>query len=434
MPHPLKKFFVRTLIVLLGAARLFGKILAAIFRVLSLPLVWLWKLGLRKIVFLCYRLLLRAKIATGTLVAPMRKTLLALFAHRYVVHGAMVLVVLFVATKNLYARESELGQNSKNALLYSLNLFPTDEEFDESAGTDEGVLNEPFDLLGSASGTDQILTYDKSGVLSPVHGGAPEEERIMISKPEKYVVQSGDTISGIAQKYGVSINTLLWANSMTARSLIRIGQELTVLPVTGVLHTVKKGETIGAIAKRYGSDTDKILQANRVASADEIKVGDQLIVPDGKPPAPPPAPVTSRIGSAINALRSPSEAPPGKAAIAGQLVWPTDSKRINQYFKWRHAGLDINGKLDNAVYAVDDGIVTSSGWNKSGYGNMILIDHGNGVITRYAHHSKLFVKAGDQVTKGQTIGMVGSTGRSTGPHLHFEIYVNGKRRNPLEFY
>ncbi len=115
-------------------------------------------------------------------------------------------------------------------------------------------------------------------------------------------------------------------------------------------------------------------------------------------------------------------------------MWPTNQKRINQYYKWRHTGLDINGTLKDATYAVDAGIVTFSGWNKSGYGNMILVDHGNGMVTRYAHHSKMYVKAGDQVTKGQTIGMVGSTGRSTGPHLHFEIYMNGKRVNPLEYY
>jgi murein DD-endopeptidase MepM/ murein hydrolase activator NlpD len=150
------------------------------------------------------------------------------------------------------------------------------------------------------------------------------------------------------------------------------------------------------------------------------------------PPAPKPP---SRLGNVAEVFRPPTEAPPSATtAEIGELVWPTDQKRINQYYKWNHPGLDINGRLDNAVYAVDAGIVTFAGWNKGGYGNMILIDHGNGTVTRYAHHSKHYVKAGDQVTKGQTIAMIGSTGRSTGPHLHFELYVNGKRANPLEYF
>jgi murein DD-endopeptidase MepM/ murein hydrolase activator NlpD len=199
----------------------------------------------------------------------------------------------------------------------------------------------------------------------------------------------------------------------------------------------RNAKSLGVIAKKYGSEVDKILAANRVSSPSQIQIGEELVIPEGRPPvvarAPAPA-APPRLGDVRDVFKPPAEAPPSQAAEGVDLVWPTDQKRINQYFKVRHAGLDINGSLSNATYAVDAGIITYSGWNSGGYGNMILIDHGNGMVTRYAHHSKLYVKVGDQVLKGQTIGMVGSTGRSTGPHLHFEIYVNGKRVNPLTYY
>jgi murein DD-endopeptidase MepM/ murein hydrolase activator NlpD len=142
------------------------------------------------------------------------------------------------------------------------------------------------------------------------------------------------------------------------------------------------------------------------------------------------------LGNFKNVFKSPSEAPESNAQISGSynLAWPTDQHRINQYFHSGHPGVDINGNTHDNLYAVDDGIVTTSGWNRGGYGNMILIDHGNGMITRYGHASVLFVHAGDQVVKGQVIGIVGTTGHSTGPHLHFEIYLNGRRKNPLGFY
>jgi murein DD-endopeptidase MepM/ murein hydrolase activator NlpD len=434
MPQPIKKYFVKLLLVLLAVAKAAFKALRFFLKIILSPFVLTWRYGLRIVVFMAYRLFLRLKIATGTMVAPLRQTFLATFGHRYVVHVMMALIVAFVSAGNIHARELDLDQKSKQAMIYELipaeDALGTDEAFSDDEEYD--FLNSDPSSFVSASSTDMIFTYDQSGVAIPwTSPGIAETPKILISKPEKYVVEQGDTLSGIAKKYGISINTILWANDMTARTLLRVGQELTVLPVSGILHKVKKGETIGAIAKKYGTDLEKILAANRVASAEQIQIGELLVVPDGKPPSVPVAP--RPVGQPQDPYRPPAEAPPSMIAEGLDLVWPTDQKRINQYFKWRHAGIDINGSLSNAIYAVDAGIVTTSGWNKSGYGNMILIDHGNGVITRYGHASKLYVKAGDQVLKGQTIAMIGSTGRSTGPHLHFEIYVNSKRRNPLEY-
>ncbi len=455
MPTPLKRYFVKFLLFLLALAKALGRILWVFLKAVSIPFVFLWKTFFRRLVFFLYRSLLRLKISATTFLPPVRRTFFAIFGHRYVVHAAVALIAVFVATSNLYAHgaSTDAGQEVKQAMFFDLFNVASDEYVspDSSDVNAESQLNNIPD--GAATATRQVAvaepatlpptSYDQSGVVVPgVLGGTDQilpdqEEHIAISKPSVYEVQQGDTVSTIAQKYGVSVNTVLWANDLTARSVLRLGQKLTILPVTGVLHTVKRGETLGAIAKQYGSDVDKILAANHVSSPSQIQIGEELVIPDGKPPVvvrtqTPVAP--PRLGDVRNVFKSPAEAPPSQSAVGADLVWPTDQKRINQYFKVKHPGLDINGNLSNATYAADAGIVTFAGWNSGGYGNMILIDHGNGMITRYAHHSKLYVKVGDQVTKGQTIGMVGSTGHSTGPHLHFEIYVNGKRVNPLTYY
>ncbi len=434
MERSIKKILIKMLILLLNGLKALGYLLLGLFRILALPFVWIWKLGLRRLVFLIYRLILRLKIATGTLLAPFRKTLLAAFSHRYVVHGMMILIVLFVAVKSLTAHDAKAGTESTQSLFYQLlpdSAFGTD----ESPAPNNVVALDANATETTETGVDVGLNYDQSGVITPIvlpAGNA--KERVMISKPEKYVVQDGDTISEIAANYGIGINTILWANNMTARSLLRVGQELTILPVDGVLHTVKKNETVSAIAKQFGTSVDKIMAANRVTDVSQIQIGENLIIPDGKPPAPPAFRLPSRFGSVKDVFYPPSEAPRSRFIDGTQLAWPTDQHHINQYFHYGHPGVDINGNPDNVVYAADDGIVTYAGWNSGGYGNMTLIDSGNGIITRYGHQSKFFVRVGDQVKKGQSIGMIGSTGHSTGPHLHFEIYLGGVRRNPLEFY
>lgn len=436
MPSSFKKALITVLLALLEAAKFLGLALFILFRALVWPFVMLWRYVLRPIVFLGYRLFIRLRTVTGTMFAPIRSTIMAVLGHRYVVHATMILIVLFVSTKSLYARQTDLGQASKGSIVYELaqkygNEVEQGTDNIDISGTDYGLF--------SATSTDEIFSYDQTGVTKPfpTPPGEAEPPRIAISKPEKYVVGSGDTLGAIARKYGISINTILWANGMTARSLLRIGQSLTILPVDGILHTVVRGETVSGIAKKFGTDVDKILRANRVTSANEIHVGESLIIPDGKPPAQPaPKKAPATLGSIKNVFKSSSEAPQSAAQISGSrnLAWPTASHHINQYFHYGHPGVDIHGVLQDPIYAVDDGIVTTSGWNSGGYGNMILIDHGNGMVTRYGHASVLFVHSGDQVTKGQTIGMVGSTGHSTGPHVHFEVYLNGRRYNPLQFY
>lgn len=247
-----------------------------------------------------------------------------------------------------------------------------------------------------------------------------------------YDVHAGDVIGAIAERYGVSVVSILWANNLSARSYIRPGDKLKIPPVSGVLHIVKKGDTVGKIALAYQAKESDIIAFNKLQSGGtDIVAGEEIIVPGGvkpRPAAPPPVFRSNALAN-IAAPHGSVEAPAGSG-----YLWPTAVRRITQYFGWRHTGLDIGGPAGTAIYASRGGVVTRSacGWN-GGYGCYIVIDHGGGVQTAYAHSTKLYVSVGQSVSQGQTIAAMGSTGRSTGSHLHFEVRVNGVRRNPLQY-
>ena len=243
-----------------------------------------------------------------------------------------------------------------------------------------------------------------------------------------YVVQPGDTVSTIAQEYEVSVNTILWENNKSSYSIIRPGDTLKILPMTGLNHAVAKGDNLTVIAKKYSVEEDAIMEANGLAGGSTLKIGQRLFVPNGKKVSqPPPAPRTYTGFSAItDIVKAPSAVP----AAGNMMNWPTVGSRISQYYSWRHHGLDIADKTGTAIYAADAGTVEVVGWG-TGYGNQIVIDHGGGKKTRYAHLSKFYVEKGDRTSKGQTIAAMGSTGWSTGSHLHFEVVINNIKQNPL---
>lgn len=246
-----------------------------------------------------------------------------------------------------------------------------------------------------------------------------------------YTVQNGDTVSAIANKFGITVNTILWANNLTAFSLIRLGDRLTILPYSGILYTVKSGDTVSKIANQYGVEIDKILNCNNLEAG--LKIGQKIIVPGAKKIVASTSSRSQSNYTGLSVIRDLIKSPTVKTG-SGKMAWPTSGHRITQYFSWRHTGLDIGNKVGTPIYAADDGVVIISqgGWN-GGYGNTIVIDHGGGKKTRYGHMSKLFVKVGDTVEKGENIAAMGSTGRSTGPHLHFEVLINGAKYNPLNY-
>lgn len=235
-----------------------------------------------------------------------------------------------------------------------------------------------------------------------------------------YVVVSGDTLGKIAEKFGVSIDTIKWANDLK-KDALSIGQELKIPPVTGIVHKVREGETVYSIAKKYKTDAQKIVNFpfNDFADLDTfaLNVGQMLIVPDGVMPQAP-------------AIVVP--APPVFAGGTGQFLWPVGGI-ITQYPVWYHMALDIANAAAPGVAAADGGAVTLVEYLRYGYGHYVIIDNGGGLATLYAHMSEIYVKPGDRVARGQIIGRMGSTGRSTGTHLHFEVRKNGVAVNPLPF-
>ena len=241
-----------------------------------------------------------------------------------------------------------------------------------------------------------------------------------------YLVQRGDTVSSIAQKFDVSADTLLWQNNLTTKAAIKEGQTLQVLPITGVAHTVKKGDTVYSIAKKYDVDPQEIVNYpfNSFSNDEtfQLAVGQVIVVPNGVKPADVLLPAPARI----------RQTTPDAGTIAGSgvFVWPV-SGTISQRFVWYHKGLDIANRAAPDVLAADSGRVIAAGWDNSGYGNRVIVDHGNGYRTLYGHLQKVYVLPGQGVTRGNAIGKMGSTGRSTGIHLHFEVILNGVYLNPL---
>lgn len=290
------------------------------------------------------------------------------------------------------------------------------------SGSYPGVAANPLVAGASAVAEGGVI----SSSITPV--------TIISDKPRdkviEYEVKNGETISSIARDFGVSENTILWENDLTSGTQIKAGDKLRVLPVSGIAYKVEGGDTIYSIAKKYQANAQAILDFpfNDVGDDFQLKTGQTLIIPDGAPPEKPkPAPTQYLAREQQNVTI--------ENLGSAQFVWPaTAFQQISQYFSWYHPGIDIANLGGGPIHASDSGTVTVAGWpDNQGYGNRVVIDHGNGFTTLYAHLSVISVSPGQRVSKGQLIGMMGSTGRSTGVHLHFEVHKNGVLLNPLSF-
>lgn len=247
-----------------------------------------------------------------------------------------------------------------------------------------------------------------------------------------HVVSEGETLSSIAQRYGLQVDTILWENNLTETSKIKPGDELRILPIDGIRHKVARGETIFSVGKKYGLEGSQVQMIvdypfNEFLNDEtfDVVAGQYLMIPDGvKPSATTTYTATARFG-----VLTPDA---GSVSASGSFIWPA-SGRITQGYRFYHKAIDIANKSGGSILAADAGVVTSAGWDSSGYGNKVVVDHGNGYVTLYAHLSVIQVKAGQRVKRGDLLGQMGNTGRSTGTHLHFEIRQGGALLNPLSF-
>ena len=281
---------------------------------------------------------------------------------------------------------------------------------------------------GSPLTLSGALKNRNTGLIFPA--AAPHtiipDRTVTVEEVKTYVVQPGDTIFGIADQFGLSPETIQWTNPALEDNpdLLSVGQELTILPLDGVYHQVGSDDTIEGIAATFKADPEAIINYHLNELDPEnpvIKAGQWLIIPGGSKPYKP------KYVSVAHA-----NAPQSAQGGTGTFQWPTNGT-ITQEFWSGHRALDIGAWTGAPIYAADSGYVTAAQWDDTGYGRMIIIDHGNGFKTLYAHLSVLYVSVGDEVTQGQQIGEMGSTGNSTGPHLHFEVILNGVQRNPWGF-
>jgi LysM repeat protein len=266
----------------------------------------------------------------------------------------------------------------------------------------------------------------------------PHRDRMEVIR---YTVQPGDSVFGIARAFDIEPETVLWGNFDVLNDdphMLRPGQELNILPVNGTYYQWQAGDTLTSVADMFGVDAEDIVDwtGNSIDPLDpKVEPGTWLVIPGGTRPFKQWfVPAIARGQAGVGAAYGPggcSQAITGGAVGTGGFIWPSGSHMISGNDYWSgHLAIDIAGATGDLVWAADSGVVVFAGWSTVGYGNMIMIDHGNGWQTLYAHLSAVRVVCGESVVQGSTIGAIGSTGNSTGSHLHFETRFQGGFVNP----
>ena len=311
------------------------------------------------------------------------------------------------------------------AIAFAVSLLPTKANafwpFSRDAAAAQSVslpssstpaLSAPTNANPSAARPSALPTSNDSALIAYIgpEGAAANAPGIVSDRISVYVVRPGDTLSEIAAMFGVSVNTILWANNLKNARDVRPGDTLIILPVSGLKHAIAKGDTLKSLAKKYGADEGEIATYNGLDPAAALAIGSTLIIPGGELAAPP-AP-----------SRAPARSGGGGAFVAGLFVNPLPGGLLTQGLHgWN--GIDIGASRGTPIYAAAGGtviIARTAGWN-GGYGKYVVITHANGVQTLYAHMMESVVSPGEPVGRGQLIGYVGNSGLSTGAHLHFEV-------------
>jgi murein DD-endopeptidase MepM/ murein hydrolase activator NlpD len=293
---------------------------------------------------------------------------------------------------------------------------------------------------------------------SPISGGRPPDDRVTVDRPlsddgifvevgsgdtvagnssaaiRTYRVRSGDTLTGIAAKFDVSMMTVWWANHLKSKDDLRIGQALTIPVIDGLVVTVAAGDTLETLATKYHLDAVDIVAANSLVDRNLV-AGQKLIIPGARAAqirTPKPAPRSKPSPAPASTVRPPAQ------YTGGTFAWPVAGGQISQYFHYGHYALDIAADSGSRVLAAAGGTVIFAGWKNNGGGYQVWIAHGSNLYTTYNHMSSISVGRGQHVSRSQQVGRVGMTGNATGPHLHFEvwrgmIWDGGTRVNPLPY-
>jgi len=307
---------------------------------------------------------------------------------------------------------------------------------------------------------DETMTLDAVGEVSDENmAESVFSENEQVGVITTYTVKSGDTLGAIASSFDISVNTIRWANDLTAKSTIKQGDELIILPVTGIEYTVKKGDTLSGIAVKYDAKQSEILSYNDIDEG-SLKIGMKIIIPEAEPlPEKVPAkkaivqakpnvaeksPMTTLEKTApITAIKAVVETVTPSVATIEKKVEETKAVKFTNPIpcgiltQGTHDGsaVDFGAPIGTKVVAAAAGTVTvakTSGYN-GGYGLFVAINHGDGSQTQYSHLSKVSVSVGDKVAQGEQIGLSGNSGKSTGPHLHYNERNTGNKNTFSKF-
>jgi murein DD-endopeptidase MepM/ murein hydrolase activator NlpD len=325
---------------------------------------------------------------------------------RFTSHVALVLMLLFLVV---------LGSLSLDSLSAVVNVA------DQTilAGFVQSVDAAPSTEVVTGSPYTSVAAQARIARQAQVHTAIPERPRLEVIS---YTVQAGDTAEKIADAYGLLPTTLLWSNPEMEKmpDLLNVGQVLTILPIDGVYHTVAPSDTLESLAETYKVDVSAITGCpfNTIPTDGLLIEGASVIVPGGTKPY---------LAREVTTYAGPV---PDTTQSSGVFAWPA-SGVLTQGYWYAHRAIDIGGFVGSAIRASDGGYVSFAGWTDIGYGYLVVLNHENNYQTYYAHLSDIYVYEGQSVSAGDVIGAMGSTGNSTGPHLHFEVRYDGYPTNPL---
>lgn len=369
------------------------------------------------------------------------RQVIAAFVGRYSAHGAILTLALLVG---VLGRLTLLPITAPDISADGITLGSSGFTSVSQPAIAE-VVATPTIPIATHSFTKQMTNQMYRAVFRQAQPRTTIPERVRLDVIT-YTVHSGDNIFGIAEYFDLSPYTIVWANMEILQGapwLIQPGLTLFILPVDGAYHTVLAGETVEDIAEQYEvppSALDNVW--NDLASNSSLREGMLLVIPDGvgadfEWEAPPPPPAVPGVGSALASWGACGDISVSGPGAIGWFILPTGSQAVSGWYfhdsrNPTHGGLDYKCSLGDPIYAADNGVVVFAGWG-GGYGNLVRVQHGNGYQTYYAHFSAFAVGCGESVYQGQVLGYCGSTGWSTGPHLHYEIRYNGVPQDPQLF-
>ncbi len=314
---------------------------------------------------------------------------------------------------------NKVDKNSQNMALLQANASSAG-VFQDQKGNNDGVKDNAS--VNIVSDNALLPTTGLSGTSSDSDSVNPAVDQTSV-----YVVRKGDTVQQVAGMFNVSVNTILWANDLKKGDKLKEGDTLIVLPIDGVNYSIAKGDTLKKIAKKYNMDVSDILAVNDITTDSDLVIGQEIIIPGAE--------MTDEGGD--KPVQNTTDTNPKKDQdyyannpiknIAGFFVNPCPTGHLTQGLHDRSRAIDIGAPKGTPIYAAADGVVifakagTMSRYSNGGFGGLVILRHSNGTETYYAHQSKLAASTGQKVSQGQIIGYVGTTGHSTGFHLHFEV-------------